>query len=74
MMARMMGWMCVMLMLAVPAWSCSVCFGGDADSLAMKGMSNGILTLLVCVLFLWMSFGAFFVYLWKKAKQEVPSL
>ena len=74
MIARMMWLVLVLLLVTGSAWSCSVCFGGDPDSLAVIGMSNGILTLLLFVLFLWCSFGAFFIYLWKKSKQEVPVL
>jgi hypothetical protein len=47
--------------------SCSVCFGSPND-LAVKGMANGIVVLLFIVGFLWLTFAAFFIRLWKRAK------
>ncbi|OED34959.1 hypothetical protein AB834_05415 [PVC group bacterium (ex Bugula neritina AB1)] len=53
-------------------FSCSVCFG-DSESLAVKGMSNGILFLLVFTMFLWLCFGSFFFLLWKKQKSFIEN-
>jgi hypothetical protein len=50
------------------ALACAVCIG-NTDSLLRDGMNAGILALLGFTLFMIVSFAAFFVYLWRKAKK-----
>ena len=54
--------------LAVPrvALACPVCFGAS-DSLAAMGMNNAILALLIVTVGVLSSFGAFFIYLMRRA-------
>jgi hypothetical protein len=57
------------LLLGVPraALACPVCFGAS-DSLLASGLNNGVLALLGVTLVVLGSFGAFFVYLMRRAK------
>ena len=58
----------LLLALAVSvAPACSVCFG-DPESNMTQGMNFAIIGLLVVVMLVLATFGAFFVYLNKKAK------
>jgi hypothetical protein len=49
------------------ALACAVCIGNTQSSL-VDGMNAGILALLAFAGFMIVSFAAFFVYLWRKAK------
>jgi hypothetical protein len=57
------------------ALACPVCFGAS-DSLLASGMNNGILALLAVTLTVLAAFGAFFIYLMRRAKaaQQSPRL
>jgi hypothetical protein len=60
--------------LAVPAdvLACTVCLG-NTQSLLRDGMNAGILALLGFALFMIASFGAFFIYLWRRSKATQSS-
>ena len=73
-MKKLLRWLTVTLsclfVLALPSSflsACSVCFG-NTESLAVKGMSYGIMTLLLIIFALWGAFGYFFFYLWKRQR------
>jgi hypothetical protein len=55
--------------LATPskALACTVCIG-NTESLLRDGMNAGVLALLGFALFMMVTFAAFFIYLWRKAK------
>jgi hypothetical protein len=49
------------------ALACTVCIG-NTESLLRDGMNAGVLALLGFALFMMVTFAAFFIYLWRKAK------
>jgi hypothetical protein len=54
------------------ALACAVCIGNTQSSL-VDGMNAGILALLGFAAFMIVSFAAFFIYLWRKAKSVETS-
>lgn len=48
-------------------FACTVCLG-STDSLLRNGMNAGILALLGFAMFMIVSFAAFFIYLWRRAR------
>lgn len=64
-------WCAPLLLAAVmarpePAAACAVCFGAP-DSAMTKGMAWGILSLLVVIMCVLVTFAAFFIYLARRA-------
>jgi hypothetical protein len=59
----------IFLAAANPAGACSACFG-QSDSRLAQGMNMGILSLLVVVIFVLSSIGAFFIYLARRSAQR----
>ena len=49
------------------ALACTVCIG-NTESLLRDGMNAGVLALLGFAFFMMVSFAAFFIYLWRRAK------
>ena len=56
------------LMIAAPLLGCPVCYGAPDDPL-VKGMSNGILTLLGFIGFVQIGFVALFINFYRRARQ-----
>lgn len=56
-----------LVLLHSAGWACSVCFG-DPNSLMSQGLNRGVLTMVGVVLVLWVGFGSFFVYLWRRQR------
>lgn len=54
------------------ALACTVCIG-NTESLLRDGMNAGVLALLGFALFMMVTFAAFFIYLWRKAKSVESS-
>ena len=54
---------------AVPraALACPVCFGQNDSPLA-SGINDGILFMLGIIAVLWVAFGSFFIYLWRRGR------
>ena len=61
------------LLRAQPALACAACFG-KADSTLAHGMNMGIFALLFVVGVMWVAFGAFFIYLARRAKASAKKL
>jgi hypothetical protein len=50
------------------AWACTSCFGG-AEGPMIDGARLGVYLLFAFVLLMQLSFGSFFVYLWRRARR-----
>ena len=57
------------LLAAVPraALACPICFGQN-DSPMSAGISYGIFVMLGIIAVLWVAFGSFFIYLWRRGR------
>jgi hypothetical protein len=57
-----------LLLTAVPrvALACPICFG-ENDSPMTAGISYGIYLMLGIIAVLWVAFGSFFIYLWRRS-------
>lgn len=49
------------------ALACPVCFGQN-DSPLTAGISYGIFVMLGLIAVLWVAFGSFFIYLWRRSR------
>ena len=56
---------------AVPrvALACPICFG-ENDSAMTLGISYGIYFMLGIIAVLWVAFGSFFIYLWRRSRRS----
>ena len=61
--------LCTVLLSAVPraALACPICFGQNDSPLA-AGISYGIFVMLGIIAVLWVAFGSFFIYLWRRSR------
>ena len=57
------------MVAAVPrvALACPVCFGQN-DSPMASGINYGIFVMLGIIAVLWVAFGSFFIYLWRRGR------
>ena len=57
------------VLTAVPraALACPICFGQN-DSPMSSGISYGIFVMLGIIAVLWVAFGSFFIYLWRRGR------
>ena len=51
------------------ALACPICFGQN-DSPMSSGISYGIFVMLGIIAVLWVAFGSFFIYLWRRSRRS----